>query len=409
MAFPVARVERIARVRGDVTEVRPRRKRPRAASGAQTPAVRLSQGLTAPFRKADEVRFGPFVIREQIGEGGMARVHRAELVGAAGFRKSVALKRMRTELTEDPDSVAAFVHEAQLASRLRHPNIAEAYDLGKFDGTYYIAMEYVPGPTLAAVMAQSRRAAGLVPLPIVLEILIQLCDALEHAHDLCDAGGRPLDLVHRDISPANVILATSGSVKLIDFGIAKDRSARARTEAGVIKGKHAYIAPEYTYGQLDRRADLFALGVIAHELLTGRRLFLGANDFATLYNVRTKPIPPPSRYQPIVPHALAERGRAAQRARRGRVRHGLRGHQPRCLRMDRVGVSPAAARRHRGGAFTRRARAEHFDRRRRSPRDRDDLALARSRGRAARGSRRHPRVATRGDRRHRDPRDPARG
>jgi serine/threonine-protein kinase len=268
--------------------------------------VRLARRLeslaeTAPFRKSAPSRtsneqFGPFEVYEQLGEGGMAYVHRAEMIGRDGFKKTVALKRMRTEWTDDPDFIQAFVHEAQLASRLQHPNIAQAYDLGKIDGTYFIAMELVQGPTLAQIIAQSRRAAGAVPLPIALEILIQLCDALDHAHELRDAGGKSLDLVHRDISPSNVIVSRDGIAKLIDFGIAKARNARRSTQAGIIKGKHAYVAPEYTYGQLDRRADLWGLGVIAHELLTGRRLFVGESDAATIRNVRKQVIPPPSHF-----------------------------------------------------------------------------------------------------------------
>ncbi|HEY5923116.1 MAG TPA: protein kinase, partial [Kofleriaceae bacterium] len=237
---------------------------------------------------------------EQLGVGGMAYVHRAELVGEGGLRKPVALKRLQTTCAEDPELVAAFVHEAQLAAKLRHPNIAQAYDLGRIESTYYIAMELVPGPTLAQVMTQAHQGAGAIPLPIALEILIQLCDALDHAHDLRDDNGRPLDLVHRDVSPMNVIISRSGIVKLIDFGIAKAKSARRDTEVGIIKGKHAYIAPEYTHGQLDRRADLWGLGVCAHELLTGRRLFQADTDFATIRNVRELQIPPPSRYAPDV-------------------------------------------------------------------------------------------------------------
>lgn len=275
----------------------------------------LSLAETMPFRKQDEdeaatisaprgEKFGPFVIYEQLGEGGMAYVHRAEMIGRDGFRKTVALKRMRSEWTDDPDFIQAFVHEAQLASRLTHPNIAQAFDLGKIDGTYYIAMELVQGPTLAQIIAQSRRAAGPIPLPIAMELLIQLCDALDHAHELRDAGGKPLDLVHRDISPSNVIVSRDGIAKLIDFGIAKARSARRATQVGIIKGKHAYVAPEYTYGQLDRRADLWGLGVIAHEMLTGRRLFVGENDAATIRNVRSAPIKPPSHYAKDIPQDL---------------------------------------------------------------------------------------------------------
>jgi serine/threonine protein kinase len=269
----------------------------------------LSLAETAPFHKprsggGHHEQFGPYVIHERLGEGGMAYVDRAEMLGRDGFRKTVALKRMRSEWTADPDFIQAFVHEAQLASRLSHPNIAQAYDLGKIDGTYFIAMELVNGPTLAQVLQQARRAAGPVPLAIALEILIQLCDALDHAHELRDAGGRPLDLVHRDISPSNVIVSRDGIAKLIDFGIAKARSARRSTQAGIIKGKHAYVAPEYTYGRLDRRADIWGLGVIAHELLAGRRLFVGENDAATIRNVRNQPIPPPSKFARAVSQDL---------------------------------------------------------------------------------------------------------
>jgi serine/threonine protein kinase len=259
----------------------------------------LSLAETAPFRQtsgSSQEQFGPYVIHERLGEGGMAYVDRAEMIGRDGFRKVVALKRMRTEWTADQDFIQAFVHEAQLAAQLTHPNIVQAYDLGKIDGTYFIAMELVQGPTLAQIIQQSRRAAGLVPLAIAIEILIQLCDALDHAHELRDAGGRPLDVIQRDVSPSNVIVSRDGIVKLIDFGIAKARSARRSTQAGMIKGKHGYIAPEYTYGQLDRRADIWGLGVIAHELLTGRRLFVGENEAATIRNVRNQPIPPPSKF-----------------------------------------------------------------------------------------------------------------
>jgi eukaryotic-like serine/threonine-protein kinase len=258
----------------------------------------LSISETAPFRKkaTGAERFGPYVIHERLGEGGMAYVDRAEMLGGDGFRKPVALKRMRTEWTDDQDFIQAFIHEANLASQLSHPNIAKAYELGKIDGTYFIAMELVPGATISQIIEQSRRAAGPMPLPIALEILIQLCDALDHAHELRDDGGRPVDLVHRDITPSNVIVSSNGLAKLIDFGIAKARSARRSTQTGIIKGKHAYVAPEYTYGRLDRRADIWGLGVLAHELLTTRRLFVGENDAATIRNVRNQTIPPPSKF-----------------------------------------------------------------------------------------------------------------
>jgi len=310
MATPIARVRRVRRpARTDelVVERANRTPRPvlRGPGAPRRPSTSMIE--TSPFEhptagdiasppEAAGETFGPYMVYEQLGEGGMARVHRAELVGAAGFRKTVALKRMRTVTSENPDFVTSFIHEGQLIGRLKHPNIAQAYELGKIDGTYYIAMEFVPGPTLAQIMAQSRRSAGAIPLPIVLEILIQLCDALEHAHELRDDGGKPLQLIHRDISPMNIIVSRAGTAKLIDFGIAKVARSCIETQAGIIKGKHAYVAPEYTLGiGLDRRVDLWGLGVVAHEMITGRRLFLGDTDIETIRNVRLMEIPPPSR------------------------------------------------------------------------------------------------------------------
>jgi serine/threonine-protein kinase len=271
-----------------------RRKRPATSERGRTSAASLAE--TTPFLR--EEHFGPYVVHEKLGEGGMACVHRAEHVCESGLRKPVALKRLRTDSSQDPQLVAGFVREAQLAAQLKHPNIVQSYDLGRIEGTYFIAMELVAGPTLAQVMAMTRRGAGAVPLPIALEILIEIADALDHAHDLCDEGGRPLDLVHRDVSPMNIVIARTGAAKLIDFGIAKVRAARPSTEAGIIKGNLAYLAPEYTYGQLDRRSDLFGLGVVAHELLTGQRLFSADTELATLTNVREMVVPPPSRFRP---------------------------------------------------------------------------------------------------------------
>jgi serine/threonine protein kinase len=295
MASPVARVRRVDR---PATVERSRTTtRPRATSLTETSPFTRTAGEGSEDVVAPSM-FGSYVVYEKLGEGGMAYVHRAELVSNTGLRKQVALKRLLTESSEDPSLVSSFVHEAQLAAKLQHPNIAQAYELGRIDNTYYIAMEFVPGPTLGQVIAQARNGAGAVPLAIALEILIQIADALDHVHDLRDEAGKPLDLIHRDISPGNIIISRTGAAKLIDFGIAKVRSGRAQTEAGFIKGKQGYIAPEYTYGQLDHRADLFGLGIVAHELLTARRLFHGNGELETLANVRFMQVPPPSRYAP---------------------------------------------------------------------------------------------------------------
>jgi hypothetical protein len=243
-------------------------------------------------------------VYEQIGAGGMATVHRAEQRGIAGFRRVVALKRLHENVATDPDLLQSFFREARLASYLRHANVAQTFELGKVDETYFIAMEYVPGPTLAQLMRQCATTVGPIPLAVAIDLLTQICDGLEHAHNLCDETGQHLGIVHRDISPSNVIVSATGVAKLIDFGIAKATDSDHRTQTGMIKGKFGYLAPEYLAGRLDSRSDLFGVGVIAHEMLTGRALFVGQNDFDTLNRLRHMAIPPPSRWNPEVTRDL---------------------------------------------------------------------------------------------------------
>lgn len=278
----------------------------RARASSSHNAIRVSDAQIIETRRVREEkqpeRFGPYYLHECLGEGGMASVHRATRIDGEG--KPVALKRLWQHLCDDKDFVESFVQEARLARLLQHENIATAYELGKANGIYYIAMELVSGPTLDSVMRQSRTAAGAIPLPIIVEILIQLCDALDHAHNLKDELGRPLRLIHRDVSPANIIISNTGTVKLIDFGIAKAARSRVQTQAGYIKGKLAYVAPEYTHGRLDHRADLFAVGVVAHEMLTGHRLFFAETEIDTIQKVRQLPIQPPSRVEKKVTRDL---------------------------------------------------------------------------------------------------------
>ncbi|MGE5184886.1 MAG: serine/threonine protein kinase [Acidobacteriota bacterium] len=243
-------------------------------------------------------RFGPYLVHDELGTGGMASVHVAE--AADGTR--VALKRLLPHRASEPDTVRAFLDEARLVVHLKHPNIAETYDSGKVDGAYFIAMEYVPGHTLAQLINRCAATIGVIPFPITVNILIQLCDALDYAHKLTDEQGKPLHIIHRDVSPANVILSSTGIVKLIDFGIAKAASSTVQSQAGVVKGKFRYMAPEYLKGKLDSRVDLWALGAVAYELLTGKQLFHGNDDFETMFNVRYAEFEPPSKSNPDVPH-----------------------------------------------------------------------------------------------------------
>ena len=228
----------------------------------------------------------------------MATVHRAELPQRDGTKKQIALKRLNP--TYQKELVALFLDEARLLRYLHHPNIADTYDSGKVFGTYFIAMEYVKGPTLKELVAHCGETVGSVPQEITVTLAAQLCDALDHAHNRCDEKGTPLGIIHRDITPSNIILSDKGLVKLIDFGLAKAKVSSEETGQGIIKGKFGYLAPEYLGGKLDHRADIWAVGIIMYELLTSRRLFDGKDAFETMTRVRSMPIPRPSIGNPRV-------------------------------------------------------------------------------------------------------------
>jgi eukaryotic-like serine/threonine-protein kinase len=250
--------------------------------------------------------YGTYIVYEQIGKGGMATVHRAEMRDKNGKMKQIALKRLLPRAAARKELVASFLHESKLLEQLHHPNIMETFESGKVFGHYFIAMEYIPGPTLKELVQHCGATVGSVPEPITLNIAAQLCDALDHAHTKTDKQGRPLGIIHRDISPANIILSESGLVKLIDWGLAKAKVSNTETGEGVIKGKFGYVAPEYLGGKIDARADLWAVGIIMYELLTSRRLFDGKDDFETVARVRNLPIPRPSIANPRVTPELDE-------------------------------------------------------------------------------------------------------
>jgi serine/threonine protein kinase len=251
--------------------------------------------VTAP------VEFGSYLVYEQLGVGGMASVYVAE---SRGLRKRVALKRLLPHAAENPEVVQSFIHEARLVGQLRHPNIAQTYDFGQVGDTYFIAMELVPGPTIAQLIRQCKATVGIIPFPITLNILCQVCDALEYAHKLTDERGKSLGLIHRDVSPPNIIVSATGIVKLIDFGVAKMARSSNQTMVGTVKGKFSYMAPEYLAGQLDARVDVWALGAVAYELLTNVALFDAKDDLGVLERVKHAPIPAPSRKNSDVPRDL---------------------------------------------------------------------------------------------------------
>ncbi len=260
--------------------------------------------MREPRREDPTESFGPYLIFECLGRGGMATVHRAKQTGIEGFERPVALKRMLPWLTTDAEFVKSFVREARLAALLRHTNIVQTYDLGKVDGTYYIAMELVGGRDVRELLRHAHNVVGPPPSPVTINLLFQVCDALDYAHTFRDDQGRPLGLVHRDISPANVLIADDGTAKIVDFGVAKGSTATLATMSGMLKGKFAYMAPEMLQGQVDARCDLFAIGVVAWELLTARPLFAGGDDMEILQRVTTWDPPAPSTINPKVPREL---------------------------------------------------------------------------------------------------------
>lgn len=218
-----------------------------------------------------------------LATGGMAELYLARAIGIENFERLVVIKRILPHWARDPQFVGMFLDEARLAARLRHPNIAQVFDIGEEAGTYFFAMEFVHGEDLRSVL-KSNKADGLqIPLNLAVSIAIETASALHHAHNATDAAGNSLELVHRDVSPSNVLLSFDGAVKVVDFGIAKAANRQQETRTGCLKGKIAYMAPEQCRGEeLDRRADVFALGILLYEATTGRRLFDGKSDFVTL-------------------------------------------------------------------------------------------------------------------------------
>ncbi|QRN96243.1 protein kinase [Archangium violaceum] len=260
----------------------------------------------------------------KLAAGGMAEVFLAKVVGAEGFEKPVAVKRILPSLAQDREFVELFLREAKLTVCLQHANVVQVFDLGAINGQYYMVMEFVDGENLRAVQRGS--ASHQVPLGLreVCFIVQQVTEGLAYAHGRSDAAGRPLNIIHRDVNPSNVMVASSGEVKLADFGIAKAANAQNGTQVGVVKGKAGYLAPEQVKGaEVDQRADLFLIGLMLYELLAGKQLFGGTDYFQTLRNIAQfdvkalSPLPgvPPALWS-IVTRALAENPTARfQRAR----------------------------------------------------------------------------------------------
>ena len=236
----------------------------------------------------------------------MAEVFKAVMPGAQGFRQTFVVKRILAERSRATDFVDMFVQEARIGSLLSHPNIVQVFDFGNVGGDYFLAMEYLRGRDVQAVMRQLRHENLLCPVPVAAFIAHEVAACLGYAHDLVGPDGKRLNIVHRDISPSNIMCLRTGGVKLLDFGIAKAAGDNTEnTEQGLFKGKLAYVAPERIRNEpLDGRVDLFGLGVVLWEMLAGKRLFRGKSELETLNNVLEMQVQPPSALRPDVPASL---------------------------------------------------------------------------------------------------------
>ncbi|MDI3291814.1 protein kinase, partial [Polyangium sp. 15x6] len=265
---------------------------PTEGDSSEAPVSRTK--ATALDRLKPGSTLGRYEILLRVAKGGMASVWAARLQGSRGFQKTVAIKTMLPDVSDDPDFETMFLDEARVAARIRHPNVVEIFDLGEQDDILYIVMEWVEGDTLSTVQKAAKTLGG-IPQNIILRIASQICAGLHAAHELRDDNGALVDLVHRDISPGNILISTSGFAKIADFGVAKSRGRLyvTRTE-GLVKGKTPYLSPEQLGGlPLDRRSDLFSLGVLLYVMVTGLHPFRGETEFKTVENIALKdPIPP---------------------------------------------------------------------------------------------------------------------
>ncbi|WP_309897190.1 serine/threonine-protein kinase [Archangium sp.] len=246
---------------------------------------------------------GKYIVKRKLAEGGMAEIYLATHKGPEGFEKEVVIKRVRAFLAGDEGFVQMFIAEARLASRLNHANVVQIFDFDKHEDSFYLSMEYVRGCSLWDLRKRCREKGLTMPPVLVAHIGAQVAAGLSHAHRLKSPDGEPFNLVHRDVTPHNVLLSLDGAVKLTDFGIAK--AGNKLTQPGVLKGKFAYMSPEQARGEaVDARTDVFALGIVLWEMLTGGRLFDGDSELAVLRAVQESAIASPARLNPDVPEDL---------------------------------------------------------------------------------------------------------
>ncbi|MDB4993448.1 MAG: Serine/threonine protein kinase PrkC, regulator of stationary phase, partial [Myxococcaceae bacterium] len=306
-----------------------------AASGADA-----SDGLPA--------RFGKYTLLRKLATGGMAELFLALQKSVAGFEKLIVIKRILPQMTQDAAFIDMLLGEARIAATLSHPNIVQIFDVGQVDGTYFIAMEHVHGEDIRSIV-RAMKAHGLPEFPVehALGIVLGMCAGLAYAHEKRDLDGSALNIVHRDISPQNVVVTFSGDVKIVDFGIAKsDSKLNHETRSGKLKGKVPYMSPEQARGEkLDQRSDIFATGVMLFELTTGKRLFKGQSEYETLKLICDREYPLPSAVRPGYPAELERivvRALAKDRNERFQSAREMQGALEEFVRGERIAVSTIA-------------------------------------------------------------------
>jgi serine/threonine protein kinase len=264
-----------------------------------------SAGAMDRARRAAEMVYGPYRLMERIAVGGMAEVFRAKRSGVEGFEKIVAVKRILPHLSDNKEFVNMFIDEAKMVAGLTHPHIVQMFDLGKIEKTYFIAMEYVHGRDLRSIMKRAQERGIRIPLDLGVLIVGKVCAALEYAHRKKDDRGRALKIVHRDVSPQNILISYEGDVKLTDFGIAKAAARATTTDRGALRGKLLYMSPEQANGRsMDCRSDVFSLGIVFYEMITDQRPFMATSEKSILEMVRECQIQAPVAINPRIPPRL---------------------------------------------------------------------------------------------------------
>ena len=259
-----------------------------------------------PMKQITPKRFGKYLLLDQIAVGGMAELYRAMITGVQGFEKLIAVKKLLPHLSVEEELVKSFIDEAKLAALLHHQNIVQIYDFGSVEKSYFIAMEYLFGKDLRDIMKKAKQHEPPLSLEYALYILSRVSAGLHYAHNLKDFQGKPLSIIHRDISPQNIFITYEGDVKIVDFGIAKAATQSTMTQVGMIKGKVAYMSPEQADGKvIDYRSDIFSLGIILYELVTGEKMFTG-DTMQVLSKVRSAEFPSPEEVIKDVPEKLYE-------------------------------------------------------------------------------------------------------